>query len=103
MPGSDARIVRGSGYAELARFDVSRGGHGREPSFLVTFGPVAPVARLQSTALVFRSAPVEELGVVGRIVKPFVGSPVTYMHRATLSWRDGSTISGILEVSLGQE
>lgn len=87
----------------LERFDVSRSGAAKEPSFRIAFGHESRVAQVQSTRLLYRSAPVEELGVIGHLVKPFVGSPVTYMHRAALSWRDGSTIEGILEVSLGQE
>jgi hypothetical protein len=55
---------------------------------------------LRSTALLQRSAPVEELGMLGGLVRPVVGSPVTYLHRAVLERAGKAPVAGLMEVTL---
>lgn len=55
---------------------------------------------LRSTSLLQRSAPVEELGVLGGLVRPVVGSPVTYLHRAVLEQPGKAPVAGLMEVTL---
>ncbi|NMO14520.1 hypothetical protein HPC49_02070 [Pyxidicoccus fallax] len=57
-------------------------------------------AVLRSTSLIQRSAPVEELGVLGGLVRPVVGSPVTYLHRAVLERAGKEPVAGLMEVTL---
>lgn len=58
---------------------------------------------IRSESLLFRHAPVEELGVFAGVVRPFAGSPVTYTFRARLRGAGDESIPGILEVSLAEE
>ncbi|MBZ4420697.1 hypothetical protein [Myxococcus sp. RHSTA-1-4] len=58
---------------------------------------------LRSTALLQRSAPVEDLGVLGGLVRPVVGSPVTYLHRAVLERAGKEPVAGLMEVTLEGE
>jgi hypothetical protein len=55
---------------------------------------------LRSTSLLQRSAPVEDLGVLGGLVRPVVGSPVTYLHRAVLERAGKEPVAGLMEVTL---
>ncbi len=58
---------------------------------------------LRSGALLFRDAPVESLGVLAPLVRPFVGNPVTYVYRAVATRPGGEELAGILEIQLGDE
>lgn len=58
---------------------------------------------LRTTSLLQRSAPVESLGVLGGLVKPMVGSPVTYLHRAVLERAGKAPVEGLMEVTLEGE
>lgn len=93
---------KGGAYAELERFAVARGGDKNEPSFVAT---IAGAKHLELTTgeLLYRYAPVEELGLLASVVKPFAGSPVTYTYRATMKGADSEPIPGILEISLASE
>jgi hypothetical protein len=57
---------------------------------------------LRSTALLLRNAPVQDLGVLGRLVKGVVGSPVTYVMRAVLERPGQPTLTGVMEVTLDE-
>ena len=46
-----------------------------------------------------RYAPLEEKGVLARMLSYFVGNPVTYTYRANLISPEGKKIAGILEVA----
>ena len=82
-------------------FQVGRTGE-RDPSFRVALTAGDAPLEITSGKLIFRDAPVEELGVLAPLVSPFVGSPVTYVYRGQLSG-DGAPLSGILEVQLDGE
>jgi hypothetical protein len=45
----------------------------------------------------------DEQGLLGSVVSPFVGAPVTYTFRATLSEAGRPDVPGILEVSLDED
>jgi len=51
----------------------------------------------------YRFASLSELGLLGRMVAPFVGNSVTYTQRATFSPPGEPPIDGILEVSVFEE
>ncbi|MCE9668969.1 hypothetical protein LY474_14245 [Myxococcus stipitatus] len=63
-------------------------------------GDGAKAMVLRSTSLLQRSAPVEDLGVLGGLVKSVVGSPVTYLHRAVLERAGHTPVAGLMEVTL---
>jgi hypothetical protein len=91
----------GPACRRFSSFQVERSGE-QNPAFGVALAADGVPLRLDSGRLLFRDAPVEELGVLGKVVAPFVGSPVTYIYRGTLSG-DGPPVEGILEVQLAQE
>jgi hypothetical protein len=81
------------------RFELTREEAGGAPRWAAAlFGGVE--GRILSGAQLYRHAPVEELGAIGRIVAPVVGSPVTWTSRATLQLPGEAPLAGILEVSL---
>ena len=88
-------------YVELEKFSLARTGPGGKPAF-VAHVTGSQSLELRSGELLFRHAPVEELGLLSSVVKPFAGSPVTYTYRATLKGAGGE-IPGILEISLAGE
>ncbi|ADO75740.1 hypothetical protein [Stigmatella aurantiaca] len=57
---------------------------------------------LRSTSLLLRSAPVQDLGVLGSLVKSVVGSPVTYVMRAVLERPGHPAVEGLMEVTLDE-
>lgn len=89
----------------LTRFAARRSGGTRaEPTWKATFEGEGMVGTIASTSLVFRHAPVEEIGgVLASLLTPLVGSPVTWTHRATLRLSDGTEAEGILEVEFSDE
>jgi len=89
-------------YAELERFTLARSGSGGKPAFVATVSGPRPL-EVRSGELLYRYAPVEELGLLASVVKPFAGSPVTYTYRATLKGAADEPIPGILEISLAEE
>jgi hypothetical protein len=85
----------------LTQLELSRlGSGGLKTAWLAHFPEVGAVA---STSLLHRSAPVQELGLLGRVLKPLVGSPVTYTHRAVLQREGAPAQPGLLEVSLEED
>ncbi|WP_164017940.1 hypothetical protein [Pyxidicoccus trucidator] len=85
----------------LEHFTLSREGAKERSVWKVElFGDAGAALVLRSTALLQRSAPVEDLGMLGGLVRPVVGSPVTYLHRAVLERAGKAPVAGLLEVSL---
>jgi hypothetical protein len=54
---------------------------------------------LRSTLLLLRSAPVQDLGLLGSLVKSISGSPVTYVMRAVLERPGQPALEGLMEVT----
>ena len=85
---------------QLVRFSLARSG----TEAATTWRAEVPGAGvLRTVALLHRSAPVQELGVLGVLVRPIVGSPVTYTYRAVLDAGDGTPLPGVMEVSVEEE
>jgi hypothetical protein len=84
-------------------FAVDRSGDRNAPVFQVALGAEGDPLEIRSQRLLYRDAPVEQLGVLGRLVAPFVGAPVTYVYRARLAGNGGAPMDGILEVELSGE
>jgi hypothetical protein len=86
----------------LEHFTLARQGEKERSVWKVElFGGESQAAMvLRSTSLLQRSAPVEDLGVLGGLVKPVVGSPVTYLHRAVLEQPGKAPVAGLMEVTL---
>jgi hypothetical protein len=82
-------------------FRIERSAHSA-PEFRVALAADEAPLEIASGRLIFRDAPVEELGLLGKAVAPFVGNPVTYVYRAQLTG-DGAPLDGILEVELDEE
>jgi hypothetical protein len=91
----------GSGAQALTRFVLKREGAKADTRWTAEFGDAtATPYRLRSTGFVYRSAPVEDLGILGALVRPTVGSPVTYTHRAVLERAGQPPVTGLMEVTL---
>lgn len=58
---------------------------------------------LKGTSLLQRSAPVESLGMLGGLVRPMVGSPVTYLLRGVMERPGKAPVAGLMEVTLEGE
>ncbi|NTX10010.1 hypothetical protein HUA76_04340 [Myxococcus sp. CA056] len=94
--------TEGGTPTQLESFTLSREGTKERSVWTVDVfgGDGAKVMVLRSTSLLQRSAPVEELGVLGGLIKPVVGAPVTYLHRAVLERAGKAPVTGLMEVSL---
>ncbi|HZA13682.1 MAG TPA: hypothetical protein VE618_04275 [Myxococcaceae bacterium] len=90
----------GEAPEKLVRFALARTGTEAATSWRAEV-PGAGV--LQTLALLHRSAPVQELGALGILVRPIVGSPVTYTYRAVLERSDAAPLAGVMEVSLEED
>lgn len=85
----------------LEHFTLSREGAKERSVWKVqVFGDGEAALVLRSTSLLQRSAPVEDLGVLAGLVRPVVGSPVTYLHRAVLERAGKPPVAGLMEVTL---
>ncbi|MBN9680982.1 MULTISPECIES: hypothetical protein [unclassified Corallococcus] len=62
-----------------------------------------PAMTLRGTSLLQRSAPVESLGVLSGLVRPVVGSPVTYLLRGVMERPGKAPVDGLMEVTLEGE
>ncbi|MHA7627560.1 hypothetical protein [Corallococcus sp. M7] len=62
-----------------------------------------PALTLKGTSLLQRSAPVESLGVLSGLVRPMVGSPVTYLLRGVMERPGKAPVDGLMEVTLEGE
>jgi len=91
------------GCRELASFRVERQGRGGATAFQVELASGDSPIELRSAHLLYRDAPVEDLGVLGALIAPFTGSPVAYVYRATARDGAGAPVDGILEVELSGE
>jgi len=84
---------------DYASFDVRRDASARSATFRVALaGGDAPL-ELASGKLLYRDAPVEDLGILATVVKPFTGNPVTYVFRGRATG-GGEPVDGILEVEV---
>lgn len=94
----------GTGHRdEYQSVRLERGGARESPAFRIEVqGEAGPVS-IQSGTLLYRDAPVEDLGLLGKLVAPFVGSPVTYVYRALATEEGGEPVEGILEVELSPD
>jgi len=88
---------------ELASFRVERQGRGGATAFRVELASGDSPIEIRSARLLYRDAPVEDLGILGALIAPFTGSPVTYVYRATAQDGAGAPLEGILEVELSGE
>lgn len=61
-------------------------------------GPIS----LKATSLMLRTAPVQDLGILGSLVRPVVGSPVTYLMRAVMRRPGQPDVPGLMEVTLDE-
>ncbi|HEX7623115.1 MAG TPA: hypothetical protein VF400_06050 [Anaeromyxobacteraceae bacterium] len=91
------------GCRELASFRVERQGRGGATSFRVELASGAAPIEIRSARLLYRDAPLEDLGLLGKLIAPFTGSPVTYVYRAAAEDAAGAPVDGILEVELSGE
>jgi len=84
----------------LLGLDLERsGGTESRPTWRVRARTAKRAWRFASEGLLFRHAPVEELGLLGSVVGAWVGSPVTFTHRARLRHPAGD-LQGLLEVTV---
>ena len=58
---------------------------------------------IKAEQLIYRQAPLEEKGLLGKMLSQFIGNPVTYSYRASIMVNSEDTIKGILEVSTFNE
>lgn len=89
----------------LQRFDLRRtdeDGTNKTASWQAELDSGQGPMKLRSTSLLLRNAPVQDLGVLGRLVKGVVGSPVTYVMRAVLERPGQPALPGVMEVTLDE-
>lgn len=55
--------------------------------------------KIKTEKLLIRYAPMEESGMLAKMLSFFIGNPVTYTYRATLVSADGAELPGILEIA----
>jgi hypothetical protein len=101
-PAWSCRDASPDGCREYASFSVEQRGPSDAPTFAVALAGDAPALRIASTRVLLRDAPVEELGVLAPLVRPFVGSPVTYTCRARAEAASGA-VDGVLELEFNAE
>jgi hypothetical protein len=107
--GQDGRYTplwacEGRGHCrDYASFRVERQGDGNPPAFRVAVSGEPTSVDLRSGRLLYRDAPVEDLGVIGKLVRPFTGNPVTYVYRGEATDGGAAPIEGILEVEIRSE
>ena len=99
--GSAYLWEEGSAPRVLSGFSLSRTGERADTAWRAE---LPGAGTLRALSLLHRSAPVQELGkVLGSILRPLLGSPVTYTHRAQLQREGAAPLSGLLEVSLEED
>lgn len=88
----------------LQRFEMHRqqGGDSKTTGWDAELSGEGGSITLHSTSLLLRSAPVQDLGLLGSLVKPVVGSPVTYIMRAVLARPGQPDVQGVMEVTLDE-
>lgn len=84
------------------RFDqlqLQRGGTKAAPTWKIDLSTGGKSTQIVSNSLLVRSAPMEEFNrLVAAVMRPIVGSPVTFVHRATLQVPGEGPTPGILEI-----
>lgn len=91
-----------AGCRDEAGFAVERRGAGADSAFAIEVKGAAPL-RIRSGRLLYRDAPLDHVGMLAPLVRPFTGAPVTYVYRATAQAEGGPPVEGILEVELAGE
>ena len=94
--------VEGEPCLEYRSFQIEREGRGASTAFRIAVKGEGEPLLLRSGPLLYRDAPVEDLGLLGRLVAPLTGSPVTYVFRGEAE-RGDLRVPGILEVELLDE
>jgi hypothetical protein len=57
--------------------------------------------RLETSELIRRDAPIEEFAIIGKLLRPIIGDPVTYTYRAVLTDAASKlTLPGVLEAEV---
>lgn len=93
-------MAPGNSVVRLDRLQLLKGGTKNGPEWTFDFRAGGRVLQLKSVSLLHRSAPIEEMSAfIAAVLRPIVGSPVTFIHRASLQVDGGPVIAGILEVS----
>lgn len=85
-----------AGCRDYASFRIERQGDDPAPSFRVQVGDAGPA--LQSGRLLYRDAPLEDLGLLGKMIAPLAGTSVTYVYRGRAAGGGTSPVDGVLEV-----
>ncbi len=87
----------------LQRFELRRQpGDAKKAGWEADLSGADGLMTLRATSLMLRTAPVQDLGVLGSLVKPVVGSPVTYVMRAVLQRPGQPDVQGLMEVTLDE-
>ena len=90
-------------FEPLMKYEIARRGDKKSPDFTVTLrGAGDKKIEIKSDRFLFRYAPVEEIGVIGSMIAPFVGAPTSFTARATLVEGD-QRIPGLLEIEYGKD
>ncbi len=96
-------LRRGEAFEPLMKYEIARRGDKKSPDFTVTLrGAGDKKIEIKSDRFLFRYAPVEEIGVIGSMIAPFVGAPTSFTARATLVEGD-QRIPGLLEIEYGKD
>lgn len=88
-----------SGVQYFRSFTLQRDGKDSGTTWSIRLGQ-PDGGTIKTSRFLSRRSFIQDLGFLGRIVKPFVGSPVTYTHRALYERPGQPPVQGILEVSV---
>ncbi|XXF78613.1 hypothetical protein P2318_02325 [Myxococcaceae bacterium GXIMD 01537] len=92
----------GSEPRTYERFELTRAGKKLQTTWQASLTDADGKLTVRSTGLLQRNAPVEDLGMLGGLVRPVVGSPVTYVLRGVLERPGQQPLDGLMEVSLDE-
>jgi hypothetical protein len=84
--------------SEVDRVELSRAGEGKLALWNLDFATAAGTFRVEATSLIYRDAPIENMGFGKSVVRAVVGNPVTMTMRGGLTG-PGVAATGILQVS----
>jgi hypothetical protein len=96
-------LCDGAACRDYADYKVVRERGGKRPSFHVRLADAAEPIEIRTDRFIYRDAPIEDLGLLGKVIMPFTGNPVTYVFRAQASASGGPPVEGILEVELKED
>lgn len=89
---------------KIKRMQIREGPSGAPRAFRILLDTDGGQWRITSRTLLRRNAPIEEEGLLGRMVSSVIGNPVTHVYRATLEEKGSSEKhEGILEVSFSDD